>query len=64
MAHISIVPVQGVSLLSDDTGGFTVDGWGGLHGFGVGVQAPPSGQASGYWPNWNIARDIATMPDA
>ena len=64
VAHISIVAVQGVSLLTDDTGGFTVDGWGGLHGFGVGVIAPPSGQATGYWPGWDIARDIANMPDA
>jgi PKD repeat protein len=64
VAHISIVAVQGVSVMSDATGGFTVDGWGGLHGFGVGVVAPPTGMASGYWPNWDIARDIATMPEA
>ena len=42
-------------------GGVTLDGWGGVHGFGSLLSAPTN--ASGYWYNWDIARDVALLPD-
>ena len=35
VAIVSAVSMQGGSFINDNTGGFTVDGWGGAHGFGV-----------------------------
>jgi hypothetical protein len=47
--------VRGVALQPDGTGGFTLDGWGGVHAFGhVAVNT-----TSAYWPGWDIARGIA-----
>ena len=46
------------------TGGYTLDGYGGLHSFQVGATAtapPVSGVA--YWPGWDIARGVAVLPD-
>ena len=40
-------------------GGYTLDGWGGVHSYG---SAPAVG-ASGYWPGWDIARGIALCPE-
>jgi kumamolisin len=40
-------------------GGYTLDGWGGIHSYG---SAPAVG-ASGYWPGWDIARGIAVCPE-
>ena len=64
VAIISATSVQGVSIMFDGTGGYTVDGWGGAHPFGIGTFAPPPSTSGGpYWPGWDIARDIALMPD-
>lgn len=64
VAIITATSVQGVSIMFDGSGGYTVDGWGGAHPFGIGTFAPPPGTSGGpYWPGWDIARDIALMPD-
>jgi len=47
-------------LLPDATGGYLLDGWGGLHPFGAAVTTP----SAGYWPNWDIARDIVLLPSS
>ncbi|MBV9101795.1 MAG: CHAP domain-containing protein [Candidatus Dormibacteraeota bacterium] len=52
-------PARGVVLRSDGTSGYTLDGWGGVHGFG---SAPPV-TITGYWANWDIARGLALRPD-
>ncbi len=58
------ISTRGVSVSFDGTGGFVGDGFGGIHGFGIGVQAPPPATHGGpYWLGWDIARDIALMPD-
>jgi hypothetical protein len=36
-------------------GGYTVDGFGGIHPFGNAPAITPTG----YWPNWDIVRGIA-----
>ena len=52
-----------VVLLSDGTGGYTLDAWGGLHGFAVGTNPlPPAITNFAYWPSWSIARDIVLTP--
>lgn len=62
VTRIFAVPVQGGALVADNTGGMTVDGFGGTHGFGVGPYGPPPAVSAGpYWPGWNIARDIALL---
>ena len=51
--------------MSDGTGGYVLDGWGGLHEFAVGTNPmPPSITNFAYWPNWSIARGIALTPGA
>lgn len=46
------------------TGGYTLDGFGGLHPFRIGATATaPSVSDSAYWPNWDIARGVAVLPD-
>ncbi len=58
------VSVHGVSVIFDGSGGFTLDGFGGLHAFGVGFAAkPPAAIGAAWWPGWDIARDVATLPD-
>jgi hypothetical protein len=39
-----------------------LDGWGGLHGFGVNGGALPTGQTTAYWPGWDIARGVWFLP--
>lgn len=41
-------------------GGYTLDGYGGVHGYGPGTATPTSGP---YWAGWDIARAIAVDPD-
>jgi Bacterial Ig-like domain (group 1) len=40
------------------SGGYTLDGWGGIHPYG---SALPAG-ATAYWPGWDIARGLAVCP--
>lgn len=44
--------------------GLVLDAWGGLHPFGVGAAAHV-GKVHGapYWHGWDIARDVALLPD-
>jgi hypothetical protein len=51
--------VRGITVLSNGAGGYTVDAWGGVHGFG---QAP-SVFSNAYWPGWDIVRGVATNTD-
>lgn len=62
VTRIFVVPIQGGALVADNTGGMTLDGFGGTHRFGVGAYGPPPAVSAGpYWPGWNIARDIALL---
>ena len=61
--------VRGVALRSADPttcasfGGYTVDGYGGLHPFGINGKTPPSKPRDGpYWKGWDIARSVALVP--
>ncbi|MEP6625426.1 MAG: hypothetical protein ABJC79_13355 [Acidimicrobiia bacterium] len=49
---------------SDVPGGLTLDGFGGLHRFAVGL-GPRLGAVRGapYWPGWDIARGVAVAPN-
>src|SRR5260370_35526168 len=38
-----------------------MDCWGGLHSYGA--PAITESSPGHYWPNWNIARDFAFLPD-
>ena len=50
-------------MFSDGTGGYVLDGWGGLHPFQVGGNAMPAMPSiTGYWFNWDIARGVALVP--
>lgn len=49
---------RGIAVRSDGSGGYTLDGFGGVHAFGL---APPVAP-SGYWPGWDIARAITLDP--
>jgi hypothetical protein len=55
---------RGIALMPDGTGGVVVDGFGGLHPFGVGGQPAPTVSGGPYWPGWDIVRGIAIRPDA
>lgn len=50
---------RGIALNSNGTGGYVLDGWGGVHAFGT---APPVNE-TGYWPYWDIARGIVLRAD-
>ena len=45
--------------LSDGTGGYVLDGWGGVHPYGSAVPVT----TTAYWSGWDIARAIALRPD-
>ncbi len=56
--------VRGVAVLPDGTGGFELDGFGGLHPFSIGSGAVPALPAGApYWSGLDIARGVAVMPD-
>ena len=55
-------PVRGVTLLSDGRGGLTVDGTGALHRFMI-AELPPGTVGVARWPEWDIARDVALLPE-
>ncbi|MCC6338982.1 MAG: S8 family serine peptidase [Acidimicrobiia bacterium] len=45
-------------------GGYVLDGWGGLHAFGVGGNPkPPPVSGAPYWRGRDIARSVALLPD-
>ncbi len=52
-----------VVLMPDGTGGYVLDGWGGLHRFGLGSDTAPPAASAGYWYGWDIARGLALLPD-
>jgi hypothetical protein len=44
-------------------GGYTLDGWGALHPFGINNSSPPRKPTDGpYWRGWDIARNVALVP--
>lgn len=46
------------------TGGYTLDGFGGVHPFRVDIAStPPATTGGGYWPGWDIARGLALTGD-
>src|SRR5260370_39695105 len=50
--------------MPDGSGGFVLDGWGGLHPFHVnGTNAPLAAQTTAYWQGWDIARKGVIFPD-
>lgn len=58
-AKIEVLP-QGTR-----SGGYTLDGFGGVHRFAVGSGAlPPAAMGAGYWNGWDIARGIALTSDS
>ena len=45
-------------------GGYTLDGWGGLHKFRIaGGSNPPAAYGAPYWLGWDIARGVALLPN-
>ena len=50
---------RGLVLRSDDSGGYVLDGYGGLHPFGT----APAITSSVYWPGWDIARGLVLRSD-
>ncbi|MDQ1392123.1 MAG: LasA protease [Acidimicrobiaceae bacterium] len=53
-----------MALLPNATGGFVLDGYGGIHPFSIGPNPPPAAPAGApYWPNWDIARSIVLTPN-
>lgn len=51
--------VHGVAVAPGGGGGYTLDGYGGVHPFGN----APSVNESAYWPGWDIARAIVLRAD-
>lgn len=51
---------RAVAVAPDGTSGMVLDGFGGLHPFGIGGRpAPPTPRTDAYWPGWDIARGVA-----
>jgi hypothetical protein len=50
-------------MLPNGTGGYVLDGFGGLHPFRVGGRNVPAVHGGPYWPGWDIARGVAILPD-
>ena len=50
---------RGLVLLPGGSGGYILDGWGGIHPFGT---ASTAVTAPAYWGGWDIARGIAMLP--
>lgn len=51
-----------VVIFPNGSGGYVLDGFGGVHAFGIGHPAPPDPVATGYWPGRDIAHDMALIP--
>ena len=55
---------RGVARLASGTGGYVLDGYGGLHWFSLGTAAPAkAARGAPSWPGWDIARGVAVLPD-
>jgi glucose/arabinose dehydrogenase len=54
---------RAVSITPSGQAAFILDGYGGLHGVGIGGPAPAKPAGLPYWPGWDIARGLA-MRDA
>jgi hypothetical protein len=50
---------RGMVLTPGGTGGYFLDGWGGVHAFG----SAPAVNVTGYWAGWDIARSLVLRPD-
>ncbi len=50
---------RGLALLPDGSGGWTLDGWGGIHGWGAATGL----NHAALWPGWDVARGFALLPD-
>ncbi|HEX6488042.1 MAG TPA: hypothetical protein VF137_04085 [Candidatus Dormibacteraeota bacterium] len=57
--------VRGVALDNDgktSNAGYTLDGWGGIHGWCAGTGCTPPASPSGpYWKGWDIARGLVSL---
>jgi spore germination protein YaaH len=51
-----------VVILPNGSAGYVLDGFGGIHAFGIGRPAPPDPVFTAYWANWDIAHDFALIP--
>jgi spore germination protein YaaH len=51
-----------VVIFPDGSGGYVLDGFGGVHSFGIGRPAPPAPHVTDYWPGWDIAHDFGLIP--
>lgn len=51
-----------VVIFPDGTGGYVLDGYGGLQPFGIGRPAPPKPTVTAFWNGWDIAHDFALIP--
>jgi hypothetical protein len=51
-----------VVIFPNGSGGYVLDGFGGVHSFGIGRPAPPDPVTTGYWTNWDIVHDMALIP--
>jgi len=48
---------------ANDTGGYVLDGFGGLHPFAIGGRpVPVTPVTTGYWKGWNIINDVVLVP--
>ena len=53
-----------VAFLPTGTGGYVLDGYGGIHRFALGGAPPPPPPVGAiYWPGWDIARRIVVFGD-
>jgi hypothetical protein len=50
---------RGIATISSGTGGYVLDGWGGLHQFGT----APAVTGNAYWPGWDVTRGMALRSD-
>jgi len=51
---------RSMALVNHGSGGYILDGWGGIHPFG---SANPAFHQTAYWKGWDIARSIVVLPD-
>lgn len=51
-------------VLSNGSGGYVLDGYGGVHPFAIGSNPmPPAATTKAYWSGWDIARRLVLLPD-